>query len=108
VTPTQHATEIRRAERIATRPLTTIEARLDLAHLGGMALELDRQIATQPRRLARRWRWSIRAAARLLASLQRAPVAPAVSAPVRVVEAPPAATTGSSVVFVQMRPKVRR
>ena len=108
LTHQQHATEDRRAARVAVRKLTPIEARLDLAHIGGYALEIDRQIATQPKRLARRWRWSIRAAARLLASLQRAPVAPAVSAPVRVVEAPPAATTGSSVVFVQMRPKVRR
>ena len=106
--PIQHAAEIRRAERIATRPLTTIEARLDLAHLGGLSLEIDRQIATQPRRLAHRWRWSIRAAERLLASLQRAPVAPVVSAPARVVEAPPAAATGSAVVFVVMRAKVRR
>ena len=108
MTPTQHAAEIRRADRIAVRPLTTIEARLDLAHLGGLSLEIDRQMATQPRRLAKRWRWSIRAAGRLLASLQRAPVAPAVSAPACVVEAPPAATTGSSVVFVVMRAKVRR
>ena len=106
--PIQHAAEIRRAERIATRPLTTIEARLDLAHLGGLSLEIDRQIATQPRRLAHRWRWSIRAAERLLASLQRAPVAPVVFAPARVVEAPPAAATGSAVVFVVMRSKVRR
>ena len=109
MTPTQHAAEIRRADRIAVRPLTMIEARLDLAHLGGLSLEIDRQIATQPRRLAHRWRWSIRAAERLLASLQRAPVAPAVSAPARVFAAPPAATTGSAVVFVQMRAKrVRR
>ena len=108
MTPIQHDTEIRRAERIATRPLTTIEARLDLAHLGGLALEIDRQMATQPRRLAKRWRWSIRAAERLLASLQRAPVAPAVSAPARVAGTPVEAATGSSVVFVQMRAKVRR
>ena len=108
MTPIQHAAEDRRAARIATRPLTTIEARLDLAHLGGMALEIDRQIATQPRRLAKRWRWSIRAAERLLTSLQRAPVAPAVSAPACVACAPVAAATGSSVVFVQMRAKVRR
>jgi hypothetical protein len=104
----QHATEDRRAARVAVRKLTTTEARLDLAHLGGMALEIDRQIATQPRRLAKRWRWSIRAAARLLTSLQRAPVAPAVSAPARVVCAPVRAATGSSVVFVQMKSKVRR
>ena len=108
MTTIQHAAEERRAERIATRPLTTIEARLDLAHLGGLSLEIDRQMATQPRRLAKRWRWSIRAAERLLASLQRAPVAPAVSAPACVVCAPVEAATGSSVVFVQMRPKVRR
>jgi len=108
VTPIQHATEIRRAARIAARPLTTIEARLDLAHLGGLSLEIDRQIATQPRRLAKRWRWSIRAAERLLASLQRAPVAPVVSAPARVVCAPVDAATGSSVVFVHMRAKRAR
>ncbi len=108
MTPTQHAAEIRRAERITTRPLTTIEARLDLAHLGGLALEIDRQMATQPRRLAKRWRWSIRATERLLTSLQRAPVAPVVSAPACVVCAPVEAATGSSVVFVQMPSKVRR
>ena len=108
MTPIQHAAEERRAARIATRPLTMIEARLDLAHLGGLSLEIDRQMATQPRRLARRWRWSIRAAERLLASLQRAPVALVVSAPARVVCAPVEAATGSSVVFVVMRAKVRR
>jgi hypothetical protein len=104
----QHATEDRRAARVAVRKLTTTEARLDLAHLGGMALEIDRQIATQPRRLAKRWRWSIRAADRLLTSLQRAPVAPVVSAPAQVVCVPVGAATGSSVVFVQMKSKVRR
>jgi hypothetical protein len=108
MTPIQHAAEIRRAERIATRPLTTIEARLDLAHLGGLSLEIDRQMAAQPRRLAKRWRWSIRAAERLLASLQRATVAPVVSAPACVVCAPVEAATGSARVFVQMRAKVRR
>lgn len=59
MTPQQHATEQRREDRTATRPLTDNEARIDLAHLAGMALEIDRQIATQPRRLAKRWRWSI-------------------------------------------------
>lgn len=104
----QHATEDRRAARVAVRRLTETEARIDLAHLGGMDLEIDREMRTQPRRLAKRWGWSIRAAERLLTSLQRAPVAPAVSAPARVVCAPVEAATGSSVVFVQMRAKVRR
>jgi hypothetical protein len=104
----QHATEDRRAARVAERKLTPIEARLDLAQIGGYALDLDRQIATQPKRLARRWRWPVAAVVRLLDGLQRAPVAPAVSAPARVFEAPPAATTGSAVVFVVMRARVRR
>ena len=104
----QHATEDRRAARVAVRKLTPIEARLDLAHIGGYALEIDRQIATQPKRLARRWRWPVAAVARFLNGLQRAPVAPVVSAPARVFKAPPAANTGSAVVFVQMRAKVRR
>jgi hypothetical protein len=104
----QHATEDRRAARVAVRKLTPTEARLDLAQIGGYALEIDRQMATQPKRLARRWRWPVAAVVRLLDGLQRAPVAPAVSAPARVVKAPPAATTGSSVVFVVMRSKVRR
>ena len=59
MTNQQHATEQRREARIIARPLTDNEARIDLAHLAGMALEIDRQIATQPRRLAKRWRWSI-------------------------------------------------
>ena len=59
MTPQQRATEQRREDRINTRPLTDNEARIDLAHLAGMTLEIDRQIATQPRRLAKRWRWPI-------------------------------------------------
>ena len=59
MTPQQHATEQRREDRIIARPLTDNEVRIDLAHLAGLALEIDRQIATQPRRLAKRWRWSI-------------------------------------------------
>ena len=68
MTDQQHAAEIRRADRIAIAPLTEMQARLDLAHLAGMALEIDRQIATQPRRLAKRWRWSIVGVERFQAS----------------------------------------
>ena len=68
MTPMQIATEIRRGERIASAPLTEMQARLDLAHLGGLSLEIDRRIATQPRRLAKRWRWPITVVVRFLAS----------------------------------------
>jgi len=64
----QQATEQRREARIATAPLTETQARLDLAHLAGLPLEIDRQIASQPRRLARRWRWSIVGVERFMAS----------------------------------------
>lgn len=68
MTNQQHATEQRREDRITTRPLTDNEARIDLAHLAGMTLEIDRQIATQPRRLAKRWAWSIVGVERFMAA----------------------------------------
>ena len=105
----QHATEDRRAARVAVRKLTETEARIDLAQIGGYALERDRQIANDPRRLAKRWGgWSVTVVQRFLGGLQRAPVAPVVSAPACVVCAPVEAATGSARVFVQMRAKVRR
>jgi len=105
----QHATEDRRAARVAVRKLTETEARIDLAQIGGFALERDRQIAGDPKRLAKRWGgWAVTAVKRFLSSIQRAPVAPAVSAPARVVCAPVEAATGSARVFVQMKSKVRR
>lgn len=50
----------------APRPLSPLDARLDLALLAGYPEPLDRAMASEPWRLALRWGWSVRRVQALL------------------------------------------